>query len=107
MDSSWKIGFVLYGKYFPNQPANVNVFSAYGQCSEAVGDFIKKPMRECTGAEMFAELLYHCGLEDKINSILEHTKVSTSMMPYITSLRPRRINDRPKVFPRAASISPL
>jgi len=26
VDSSWKIGFVLYGKYFPNQPANVNVF---------------------------------------------------------------------------------
>ena len=100
VDSSWKIGFVLYGKYFPNQPANVNVFWAYGQCSEAVGDFIKKPMRECTGAEMFAELLYHCGLEAKIDSILEHTKVSTSMMPYITSqFMPRRINDRPKVIP--------
>ena len=100
VDSSWKIGFVLYGKYFPNQPANVEVFWAYGQCSEAVGDFIKKPMRECAGAEMFAELLYHCGLEAKIDSILEHAKVSTSMMPYITSqFMPRRINDRPKVIP--------
>ena len=100
VDSSWKIGFVLYGKYFPNQPENVNVFWAYGQCSEAVGDYIKKPMRECTGAEMFAELLFHCGLEAKIDSILEHTKVSTSMMPYITSqFMPRKIDDRPKVIP--------
>ena len=100
VDSSWKIGFVLYSKYFPNQPSNVNVFWAYGQCSEAVGDYIKKPMRECTGAEMFAELLYHCGLESKIDPILEHTRVSTSMMPYITSqFMPRKIDDRPKVIP--------
>ena len=100
VDSSWKIGFVLYSKYFPNQPDNVNVFWAYGQCSEAVGDYIKKPMRECTGAEMFAELLCHCGLKSKIDSILEHATVSTSMMPYITSqFMPRKIADRPKVIP--------
>jgi oleate hydratase len=100
VDSSWKIGFVLYSKYFPNQPADVNVFWAYGQCSEAVGDYVKKPMRDCTGAEMFTELLYHCGLESRIDSILDHTKVSTSMMPYITSqFMPRKISDRPKVIP--------
>jgi oleate hydratase len=100
VDSSWKISFVLYGKYFPDQPADVNAFWAYGQCSEAVGDYIKKPMRDCTGAEMFAELLYHCGLKDKIEAILGHTKVSTSMMPYITSqFMPRKVSDRPKVIP--------
>ena len=100
VDSSWKIGFVLYSKYFPNQPDDVNVFWAYGQCSEVPGDFIKKPMRECTGAEMFAEFLYHCGLKDKIDSILAHSKVSTAMMPYITSqFMPRKISDRPKVIP--------
>ena len=100
VDSSWKIGFVIYGKYFPDQPADVNAFWAYGQCSEAVGDFIKKPMRDCTGAEMFSELLYHCGLEDRIPGILAHSRVSTSMMPYITSqFMPRKISDRPKVIP--------
>jgi hypothetical protein len=36
---------------------NYDVFWAYGQCSDVPGDFIKKPMQECTGAEMFAELL--------------------------------------------------
>ena len=25
------------------------------------GNFIKKPVRECTGNEIFSELLYHCG----------------------------------------------
>jgi oleate hydratase len=100
VDSSWKIGLVLYGTYFPDQPANVNAFWAYGQCSDAIGDFIKKPMRDCTGAEMLAELLYHCGLEHEIVGILAHSTVSTSMMPYITSqFMPRRISDRPKVIP--------
>jgi oleate hydratase len=100
VDSSWKIGFVIYSKYFPEQPANVNAFWAYGQCSEVKGDYVKKTMQECTGAELFAELLYHCGLEDKIESILAHSKVSTSMMPYITSqFMPRKISDRPKVIP--------
>jgi oleate hydratase len=100
VDSSWKISFVLYGRYFPDQPADVNVFWGDGQCSDKKGDFIKKTMRECTGAEIFAELLYHCGLEDKIPGILAHTTVTTSMMPYITSqFMPRKISDRPKVIP--------
>ena len=100
VDSSWKLGFILYSKYFPNQPEDVNVFWAYGQCSDVPGDFIKKPMQECTGAEMFAELLYHCGLKDKIDGILARSKVSTAMMPYITSqFMPRKIGDRPKVIP--------
>jgi len=100
VDSSWKISFVLYGRYFPDQPADVNVFWGDGQCSDIKGDYIKKTMRECTGAEIFSELLYHCGLEDKIPGILAHSTVSTSMMPYITSqFMPRKISDRPKVIP--------
>jgi len=101
VDSSWKISFVLYSRYFPDQPDNVNVLWGDGQCSDRRGDFIKKTMRECTGAEIFSELLYHCGLEDKIPDILAHSTVSTSMMPYITSqFMPRKIADRPKVIPQ-------
>ena len=37
-------------------------FWAYGQLSNVAGDYIKKPMRDCTGGEMLAEMLYHCGL---------------------------------------------
>ena len=102
VDSAWKISFVLYGRYFPDQPDNVNVFWGDGQCSDVPGDFIKKPMRDCTGAEIFSELLYHCGLQDKIPGILAHSTVSFSMMPYITSqFMPRKIADRPKVIPEA------
>lgn len=100
VDSSWKLGLILYSKYFPDQPDDVDVFWAYGQVSDVPGDYVKKPMRECTGAEMLTELLYHCGLEAQIPRILEHASVSTAMMPYITSqFMPRKISDRPKVVP--------
>lgn len=100
VDSSWKLSFVMYGKYFPDQPDDVQVLWAYGQVSDVPGDFIKKPMQECTGAEMLAELLYHCGLEAEIDDILAHSAISTAAMPYITSqFMPRRIADRPKVIP--------
>ena len=100
VDSSWNISFMVYSKYFPNQPSDVNAFWAYGLRSDVPGDFIKKSMQECTGAEMFAELLYHCGLKDRIDHILAHSSISTAMMPYITSqFMPRKISDRPKVIP--------
>jgi oleate hydratase len=101
VDSSWKLSFVLYAKYFPEQPADVNVCWAYGQCSDVPGDHVRKPMRECTGAEMFAELLYHCGLEREIPGVLAHASISTAMMPYITSqFMPRQAGDRPEVVPK-------
>lgn len=100
VDSSWKLGFILYNKYYPDQPDDVDVFWAYGQLSDVPGDYIKKPMRECTGAEMFAELLFHLGLEDRIEQILSHSKISTAMMPYVTSqFMPRKVSDRPRVIP--------
>ena len=101
IDSPWKISFVLYGKYFPNQPEDVNVFWADGLQTDVPGTYIKKPMRNCTGAEMFAELMFHCGMSpEQMERTLEHSSVSTSMMPYITSqFMPRKINDRPKVIP--------
>ena len=65
------------------------------------GSYIKKLMPECTGAEIFAELLYHCGLDDdQIKSIVSHSIVHTYAMPYIVAeFMPRRVSDRPKVIP--------
>lgn len=102
VDSSWKVAFALYGnRYYPDQPEDVDVLWAYGQRSDVIGDYIKKPMRDCTGAEMFAEMLYHCGLAaEAIDRTVEAAFVSTAYMPYITSqFMPRKVADRPKVIP--------
>lgn len=101
VDSAWRISFVMYGKYFPDQPDDVQVMWAYGQRSDVPGDYVGKPMVACTGAEMLAELAYHCGLpQPDADAIVQRAKVSTAAMPYITSqFMPRAIADRPRVVP--------
>jgi oleate hydratase len=95
------ITFFVYGKkYYRNQPDDVDMVHGYILFTDRPGNFIKKPARDCTGDEIFSELLYHCGLENKIEQILEHSYVSIAAMPFITSqFMPRRIADRPKVIP--------
>lgn len=101
-DSSWFMSWVVpKDPHFINQPENVKVLWAYALNLDVEGDYIKKTMSDCTGREMFEELLYHMGLEDKIHEILSHTvNVIPSMMPYITSqFMPRVKGDRPEVIP--------
>jgi oleate hydratase len=100
-DSSWLISFILHHKpFFPDQPDNVEVFWANGLYGENTGDYIKKPMCDCTGNEIMTEFLYHLGMLDMKDDLLAHSYISTCMMPYITSqFMPRKIADRPKIVP--------
>ena len=100
LDSNWEISFVLYGKYFPDQAEDEDIFWFDGLYGERPGNYIKKPMAECTGDEILTEFLYHLGMLDIRDEVLAHTYVSTCMMPYITSqFMPRAIKDRPLVQP--------
>ncbi|MGN1076930.1 MAG: oleate hydratase, partial [Candidatus Gallimonas sp.] len=100
-ESGWDISFIPYhAPYFPDQPEDVQVGWGYGLYGENIGNYIKKPMCECTGDEILTELLYHLDMLDMKDELLKHTYVSTCMMPYITSqFMPRDIADRPKVVP--------
>jgi Myosin-crossreactive antigen len=100
-DSSWCIGFILHHKpFFIGQPDDVDVFWGNGLYPDRVGDYVKKPMLECTGEEILTEFCYHLGLLDMLDELLKHTYVSVAAMPYITSqFSPRTIYDRPAVVP--------
>lgn len=101
MDSSWDISVVFYDKYFAQQEDDEDVFFLYGLWGEREGDYIKKPMRECSGEEVLQEFLYHFSMLDWYPKLIRHTYVSLSMMPYITSqFMPRDSKgDRPLVRP--------
>lgn len=101
-DSNWFMSWVVPKQpHFINQPDNVKVLWAYALNMDVEGNYIHKSISQCTGREMFEELLYHMGLKDKIPEILPHTvNVIPSMMPYITSqFMPRVVGDRPAVIP--------
>jgi len=101
MDSSWDISFELHhNPFFIDQAADEQVMWGYGLYGENVGDYIKKPMCECTGEEIMTELLYHLNMLDIKDEVLSHSYISTCMMPYITSqFMPRKTTDRPKNVP--------
>ena len=61
------------------------------------GDYIKKPMRECTGKEICMEWLYHIGVpEDQIENLATNSANTVPvMMPYIDAFfMPRAYGDR-------------
>ncbi|MFE3188433.1 oleate hydratase [Nocardia sp. NPDC059240] len=105
IDSSWDMSIILHHKpFFEDQPDDVEVFWGYGLYGENVGDYVKKPMSDCTGNEILAELLYHLGMLDMYDDLVAHSYVSTCMMPYITSqFMPRKIADRPHGIPQGCT----
>ena len=69
------------------------------------GDYVKKPMQDCTGEEITQEWLYHLGVpvEDIPGLAATGAKTVPVMMPYITAFfMPRQAGDRPDVVPEGA-----
>ena len=102
-DSSWLLSWTInrQGQFKEQDKDKVCVW-VYGLFTDVPGDFIKKPMKECTGKEITEEWLYHLGVPtDQIEELAEHSAVCVpTMMPYITAFfMPRTKGDRPDVIP--------
>lgn len=105
-DSSWLMSIVVAAQpHFKNQPMDTTIFWGYGLYTDKNGDYINKPMMECTGEEILIELLYHLHLIDKKEEILKDIiNVIPCMMPYIDSqFQPRKMSDRPDVVPKGST----
>lgn len=105
-DSSWLMSIVVAAQpHFKNQPMDTTIFWGYGLYTDRVGDYVNKPMRECTGEEILIELLHHLHFEDEIDEIMETVaNVIPCMMPYVDSqFQPRKITDRPMVVPEGST----
>ena len=102
-DSKWLMSYTLNRQpHFKEQPKDQLVVWVYGLFSDVPGDYIKKPMKECTGVEITEEWLYHIGVpEDQIHELAEKSaRCIPCMMPYITAFfMPRAKGDRPQVVP--------
>ena len=105
-DSAWLLSWTINRQpQFRSQPKDQCLVWVYGLFSDKPGDFVKKPMRECTGKEICMEWLYHIGVpENEIEELAEHSANTVPcMMPYITAFfMPRAYGDRPDVVPEGA-----
>lgn len=105
-DSSWLLSWTVNRQpHFKNQPAGQIVVWVYSLFVDLPGDFVAKPMSECTGEEITAEWLYHLGVpEAEIAELAASAATCVPvMMPYVTSFfMPRQAGDRPAVVPEGA-----
>ena len=65
-DSSWLMSWTINRQpQFRDQPEGPAAWSGSTACStDKPGDYVKKPMRECTGKEICMEWLYHMGVPE-------------------------------------------
>ena len=105
-DSNWLMSWTLNRQQqFRDQPKDQLCVWVYGLFPDKPGNYVKKPMTECTGEEICEEWLYHMGVStDKIESLAKHhANTVPVMMPYITAFfMPRAAGDRPDVVPDGA-----
>ncbi|ORY45943.1 67 kDa myosin-cross-reactive antigen family protein [Rhizoclosmatium globosum] len=100
--SKWGMSIVVpHQPHFAGQPENVKVFWGYGLFPDEIGNFVKKPMTECTGAEIMMEVIQMLAFESDMKEILENSTCIPSMLPYTMSQFVKRSNgDRPLVVPK-------
>lgn len=105
-DSSWLLSWTINRQpQFRNQPKDQCLVWVYSLFTDRPGDYVKKPMRSCTGKEICMEWLYHLGVpENEIKELAEKScNTVPVMMPYITAFfMPRQAGDRPDVVPKGA-----
>lgn len=105
-DSNWLLSWTFNRQpQFRSQPKGQLVGWIYGLFSNVPGNFVKKPMRDCTGKEICMEWLYHLGVPtEQIEELAENSANTVPcMMPYITAFfMPRAEGDRPLVVPKGS-----
>jgi oleate hydratase len=105
-DSSWLLSWTVNRQpHFKEQPKGQIVAWVYALFVEQPGDYVKKPMQDCSGEEITQEWLYHLGVPVEDIPELAATGAITVpvMMPYVTAFfMPRQAGDRPDVVPEGA-----
>lgn len=98
-DSRWLMSIVLYHQpHFIGQPSDVQVFWGYALHPDRIGDFVARPMSECSGREILRELSGHLRFDNKV---FASANCIPCRMPYITSqFMPRKKSDRPLPVPK-------
>lgn len=102
-DSGWKINLCIPSQpVFPRQPQNVRVLWGMAHSPECEGNFVKKPMLQCPGTDIMAELLGHLGLH--YQAPMARTITIPRAMPRMRAmLLTRAPSDRPQIIPQAFS----
>lgn len=101
--SAWKINLCIPSQpVFSEQPQNVRVLWGFAHSPHSDGNYAKKPMLQCSGADIMAELLGHLNLGEE--SAMPRTITIPRAMPRMSAiLLTRAPRDRPQIVPQTFS----
>lgn len=103
---NWMLSWTINRQpQFKSQDKDTVLIWLYALNTNVEGNFVKKPMRGCTGEEICREWLYHIGIpEAEIEGLAKDAcNTTTCFMPFINAFfQPRKNEDRPKVVPDGA-----
>ncbi|WP_130862372.1 oleate hydratase [Bacilliculturomica massiliensis] len=105
-DSNWLMSTVVAAQpHFKTQDADTTIFWGYALYTDRPGDYVKKPMRDCTGEEILYEWICQMHWEDRWDEIREDViNVIPCFMPYVDAqFMPRAMKDRPQVVPEGST----
>jgi len=99
--SPWCLTFVLNTQpYYQDQAKDVVLWYGISLYPTKIGEFVKKPMTECSGREILEEMIGHLGFDKHKKKILDSSIVIPNNMPFITSeFLVRNTETRPPVIP--------
>lgn len=104
-DSSWMLTLALFHQpEFLDQPPGVMAWWGFGMRPDTTGDFVGKPMVDCSGAEILDEVLHHLKFDAARATIIAASKCIPCVLPYANSVwMPRARNDRPAAVPKGST----
>jgi oleate hydratase len=86
------------------QPQGANVWWGYGLYPDRPGDFIRKPMTECTGAEILEEVVRGLKFDRHLDAIMAASICIPCHLPFVNNIwLTRTRGDRPSVVPGGAT----
>src|SRR6516164_1584820 len=96
-DSGWVLSLsVFHQPEIIGRPKGTSVWWGYGLYPERNGDFVRKPMAACTGAEILEETLQQLRLDRLLAAVKASSICVPCYMPYVNNIwLPRSRGDRP------------
>jgi oleate hydratase len=104
-DSGWVLSLSLFHQpEIVGQPPGTTVWWGYGLYPERDGDFVRKSMDQCSGAEILEETLRHLRFDHYMAAIMASSICVPCNMPYVNNIwLPRSRGDRPSPIPEGST----
>jgi oleate hydratase len=104
-DSGWVLSLSIFHQpEIIGQPPGTSVWWGYGLYPDRTGEFVKKRMDQCTGAEILEEVLRQLRFDKQLDAIMASSICVPCYMPYVNNVwLPWSRGDMPPPVPKGAT----